>query len=368
MRFTSTTSRRSRGARVAGFTLVELLVVIAIIGTLVGLLLPAVQVAREAARRSSCQNSLKQLAIACINYESANNCYPMSRDFRNVTPTSVTNQTSLTDNARGWSFITHALPYMEEQKAYNDAVTGWKGKTNGLESYFFNGPRIQALTCPSDGVANTSVPTAPTNYRACGGDAQWNLQSVGSYPDGKYTSSKDQGYHRCALGKGKSSRITDGLSKTVMLGEAVVGDGSADPRSGWAGVSGYDYSVKPSTCQAATFTAQTTKIGYQWWSSRTGHTWFYTVQQPNSPRCARSDSNDSEFTGMTASSYHNSGAMVAMCDGAVLFIGDSIDVNNLPDYTGAGAAGGPTPTEPSRYGVWGKMGTPAQGENYTYTE
>jgi len=90
----------------AAFTLVELLVVIAIIGTLVGLLLPAVQAAREAARRSSCQNNMKQLALGCINYQAAKGGLPGYKDW--------TAQGS-GGNARTWSFLIYAMPFLEEQ-------------------------------------------------------------------------------------------------------------------------------------------------------------------------------------------------------------------------------------------------------------
>ena len=83
-----------------GFTLVELLVVIAIIGTLVGLLLPAVQQAREAARRSSCTNQTKQLALACLNYESTRKRLPAANDRD--------------DNSAGWSWVVMILPFLEE--------------------------------------------------------------------------------------------------------------------------------------------------------------------------------------------------------------------------------------------------------------
>ena len=360
------------------FTLVELLVVIAIIGTLVGLLLPAVQAARESARRSACQNKLKQLSLACINYESAQKCYPMSKDWRSQRSQYLVDAdaATITGRARTWSFLIYAMAFMEEPKFYDDASSFFRSNlanaTGGQNSmnwnYTYGLRKVAALTCPSDGTALSNLATWPTNYRASGGDAQWSLSSVCVYPDDRWTTTGGGTYQtrdRCAFGKGKAAHIQDGLSKTVMLGEAVIGDGSADPRSGWATVTGYDWVQKPSTCQAATFTAQPSLIGYYWHSVQMGQSWFFTVQQPNSPRCTHLQNNNSEFTGVPASSYHSGGATVAMCDGAVRFIGDSIDVNNLPDYSSNGPN---SSTKASLYGVWGAMGTPNAGENYTYAE
>ena len=76
----------SRRRRPQGFTLIELLVVIAIIAVLIALLLPAVQAAREAARRAQCINNLKQIALAAMNYESSNNCFPQGAKFQYVDP------------------------------------------------------------------------------------------------------------------------------------------------------------------------------------------------------------------------------------------------------------------------------------------
>ena len=89
------------------FTLVELLVVIAIIGILVGLLLPAVQAAREAARRMQCSNNLKQLSLACLNYESAHKKFPMAF----VYPFPM-NQTGNNNNAESWGWTVLVMPFI----------------------------------------------------------------------------------------------------------------------------------------------------------------------------------------------------------------------------------------------------------------
>jgi prepilin-type N-terminal cleavage/methylation domain-containing protein len=95
-----------------GFTLIELLVVIAIIAVLIALLLPAVQSAREAARRIQCTNNMKQLALACMNYESTNTCFPIQSQNPSANP--VADETELTP-----SWIPGLLQYTEAQPFYN---------------------------------------------------------------------------------------------------------------------------------------------------------------------------------------------------------------------------------------------------------
>ena len=106
-----TSSAFSRMRR--GFTLVELLVVIAIIGTLVGLLLPAVQSAREAGRKSQCQNNVKQMALGAMNYESANKRWPTSGEGKKPTITSGT-ITGYGDLFNVESFQVQILPFIEQ--------------------------------------------------------------------------------------------------------------------------------------------------------------------------------------------------------------------------------------------------------------
>ncbi len=146
-----------------GFTLVELLVVIAIIGILVALLLPAVQTAREAARRMQCTNNVKQIGLAILNFESAQKTLPTSVSMWNEArvlqnsggPRSVAAATS-DFSGRGW--ICAILPYAEEQAQYDQLSVGFVGNFYQNSGMKTNDPRLRAalavkpswLTCPSD--------------------------------------------------------------------------------------------------------------------------------------------------------------------------------------------------------------------------
>lgn len=249
------------------FTLVELLVVIAIIGILVAMLLPAVQSAREAARRMSCVNNMKNVALAVHNYHDANKKFPVSMGFWGGTDTGEGD-----GPAAGW--ILAVLPYLEEGVLYDRFKEGgaFEGKFNsartrapspglGLAS-LENGvsvPELMAtqltiLQCPSDESASLlssaqygwfNVPVAVTSYKGVLGDSAIREEittytnDASQYPSGVYdrpgpgNKDPDRDCHNDTRCRGiffrqswrkpvKFSKVSDGTSKTYMIGEDIV--------------------------------------------------------------------------------------------------------------------------------------------------
>lgn len=233
-----------------GFTLVELLVVIAIIGILVALLLPAVQAAREASRRSSCTNKIKNIAVACLNYESAQKKMPYGRKF-NYWDTYT------------WTQL--ILPYVEEQTVYDNYWTITDPKlpaTVGIGASA-NGPigddarlrqarhtQIQVYYCPSDQtpIANELNTNAfgcwRANYRGCVGAGSmygWRPAAPSVLPpDMLAAASTDSNpfigafgvkvpgnpagasFNKPTVPPNKLSHFTDGTSQTILISECVV--------------------------------------------------------------------------------------------------------------------------------------------------
>jgi len=152
----------SRTAPRQGFTLIELLVVIAIIAVLISLLLPAVQSAREAARRSQCVNNLKQLALAANNYESSNNCYPGGSysNYNGGTPIYSQCSTGVVacDFPENFSVFVRILPFTEQSPMYN--AVNFNLTSSNFENITLAGVRMSILTCPSDS-KNDPVPLDP---------------------------------------------------------------------------------------------------------------------------------------------------------------------------------------------------------------
>jgi prepilin-type N-terminal cleavage/methylation domain-containing protein/prepilin-type processing-associated H-X9-DG protein len=209
-----------RSAR-RGFTLIELLVVIAIIGVLIALLLPAVQSAREAARRSQCVNNLKQLGVALHNYDSTTQSFPLGGNNGPGGPT--------TNDNRYWgAWSPHAmlLPYLEQNQVYSAINFNYLGRSDGGgEQGNKTGvmTRINSFLCPSSPlpkgnwltVGTSARPFAGNNYFASTGSSIMWIGWPTDVPNGLFANG----------GPPFSLRdITDGTSNTVAFGEFRTGD------------------------------------------------------------------------------------------------------------------------------------------------
>jgi prepilin-type N-terminal cleavage/methylation domain-containing protein/prepilin-type processing-associated H-X9-DG protein len=213
-----------------GFTLIELLVVIAIIAVLVSLLLPAVQQAREAARRTECRNNLKQIGLALHNYHSAVQCYPPGYVDLNNNP----NLTPDNDQGPGWGWATFLLPYMDQANIYNQIKFNQNvGVGSNVQVCQTT---IQAFQCPSDGDQRAfhvyditlSAPIATvahSNYVACNGWQECFNGAGGNPQAGKGTDGLAGTFGQAGVGmfwrnsKMTAAKVLDGLSNTIAAGE-----------------------------------------------------------------------------------------------------------------------------------------------------
>jgi prepilin-type N-terminal cleavage/methylation domain-containing protein/prepilin-type processing-associated H-X9-DG protein len=206
-----------------GFTLVELLVVIAIIGILIALLLPAVQAAREAARRMQCSNNLKQIGLALHNYHDTNKCFPPGAFWYEMNP----NWSPL---YRG-SILIRLLPFVEQQPLYNlfDLKTDTDNQTDA-GGELLAAKIVPVYVCPSDtgdvifnngpALHNYAASKGPTKHidnpgRPCSESDSWNQYALSPYDD-----PTDFAGPFCRLSVSTSMRdCTDGLSNTIYFGE-----------------------------------------------------------------------------------------------------------------------------------------------------
>jgi prepilin-type N-terminal cleavage/methylation domain-containing protein/prepilin-type processing-associated H-X9-DG protein len=342
-------SFRSSRSGPRGFTLIELLVVIAIIGVLIALLLPAVQAAREAARRSQCVNNLKQISLGIANYESATGSYPGAYAATRVGG-------AVGGTWGSWSPQALMLPYLEARSIYNAINFNLlnQGDDTNYIGYRTNttacGTRLSIFLCPSSPVFPggwyTGVPASPSNnyFASVGSSTMW---------DGSQ-SNKPNGVFWYGGTPNGSRDITDGTSTTIafsewrtgdnndnvlsmpqdvmQIGDVNVGSGTNVPENNMP-YGGALFQTYISTCAAkATVspqnnTVQRSWIAQLWCVGMFGRALGNTLLPPNPPypNCVRTTGNgDFDNTGVFGmSSYHSGGANIAMCDGSVRFLKNS---------------------------------------------
>jgi prepilin-type N-terminal cleavage/methylation domain-containing protein/prepilin-type processing-associated H-X9-DG protein len=320
-------------ADASGFTLVELLAVIAIIGTLVGLLLPAVQAARENARRSTCGNRLKELGLAMHNRHDARGAFPpgSGKMCPNKSPSRFAAGTSCSSSSSSrneWQyFLHHLLPFLEESRYFDTLRTGWDTRQNPwVDNSTTAWPTslrvaIPQFLCPSDGrVGGTkAILTSPqlpmSNYLGLFSG----LNDGGGFSDTRGSRAVFN-YHNTGDRSTRLRDITDGSSKTMMIVEYLTAPGGD---KSWRG---YFYTNRASA--KAVYVTNTPNNStpdniFEYAAGGCTATNGANLPAQNLP-CTWSTDTDINFA--TSRSYHSGGVQVVMADGAVRFMGDGINL------------------------------------------
>lgn len=374
---------RPQAAR--GLTIVQLLVVLAAIGLVIGLLLPGVRTSREAARRMSCSNNLRQIGLALHNYHSEFKQLPIQ--MGGTSAVGRNNPGDRDHNGRRLSLFVGLLPFLEQQALYESISKGDAfvpmGPPPWTQSYVPWTTEVPALRCPSD-VGSGNPAMGRVNYAACLGDAIENLDTGSAYWDESTAGWIERPAEDVdATGRGvfvprraiRFREILDGLSNTIMLGEIITDLGDGDVR-GAASLHNAMHAVidQPIHCEDQRdperpkfwidvgkdshqrFGPPNRRRGYRWADGAALYTGFNTILPPNRELCLGGD--DESIGILPSASRHQGGIHVLMADGGCIFMTDSVDCGDLSKGTVTlNGTEDRAPGAGSPYGLFGALGT-----------
>ena len=309
--------------RRVGFTLIELLVVIAIIAVLMTILVPAVQKAREAARKSECSNNLRQLGVAVTNYEIKNRAMPYGR---------LTAKSTL-----GWSQLARLLPYVEQDSVY--LLCNFKEEPAHDSNETARLQQVSVFLCPSDydqmkaNVASNNPGWGRSSYRGNAGSDVGLMSGTTEQNNGVFVSNKQI----------RMGQITDGASNTALFAEMVMGDGSDNrvtTKSDWFMISNSSKTAD-AVHTACTALTPNSMLGANNQNSRGGRNWvegnynsarYNHILTPNTRSCSRTNGGqlDPQVNTLggatTPSSNHGGGVNLVRCDASVHFVTDDVEI------------------------------------------
>ena len=325
-----------RPPRRSGFTLIELLVVIAIIAILIALLLPAVQQAREAARRSQCKNNLKQLGIALHNYHDAHNMFAPAAIWQGGTGFVANGRGGMgnpgpPENGRdaGWgaTWAISLMPYYDQAPLFNKYNFGLVARSVDNNTNVTGQPAPTVLQCPSfpgngglltqdfgGGTPAGSIGFTKANYAANAGAGRIFRRADAQNP-------AMQGPFSPLAPSSRFANLTDGVSNVAMLSEIAAFASTGDDRGAWGWASGCVFNA---TGSSITNTATMVAMGPNSKSAidRTP----YAANNGTDPVINfRNDPDATADAGLGARSWHVGGVHVCLGDGSVRFVGESIN-------------------------------------------